>query len=155
VIVPTLQANELGALAVRVMFGLVPLHVLAVAALVTVVAGFTVTVIVYGAPAHVPVVDVGVTIYSTDPAVDVLGLVRIWLIVAPVPAPAPVMLPVIVPTTQLKLLGTLAVRLMFGPVPLQVLAVVALVTVGVGLTVTVMVYGVPGHAPVVAVGVMT
>ena len=46
VIVPTAQVNELGVLAVSVRFGLDPLQVLMLGALVTVVAGFTVTVIV-------------------------------------------------------------------------------------------------------------
>jgi hypothetical protein len=46
-----------------------------VAALVTDGFGLTVTVIVKAAPVHVPVVEVGVTIYSTVPAVALLGLV--------------------------------------------------------------------------------
>jgi uncharacterized protein Usg len=45
----------------------------------------------------------------------------------------------IVPTVHVKLLGALAVNAMFGLVPLQVLAVLAVVTAGVGLTVTVIV----------------
>jgi hypothetical protein len=52
---------------------------------------------------------------------------------------APVMPPVIVPIVQEKLLGTLDVNAIFGPVPLQILAVAGLVTVGVGFTVTVIV----------------
>ena len=58
---------------------------------------------------------------------------------APLPNPAPVIFPEIVPIVQVKLLGVLDVKLIFGPVPLQVLAVDELVTVGVGFTVTVMV----------------
>jgi hypothetical protein len=54
-------------------------------------------------------------------------------------ADAPVILPMIVPTVQVKLLGALAVNAMFGLVPLQVLAVLAVVTAGVGFTVTVIV----------------
>jgi hypothetical protein len=54
-------------------------------------------------------------------------------------AVAPVILPMIVPTVHVKLLGALAVNAMFGLVPLQVLAVLAVVTAGVGLTVTVIV----------------
>ena len=58
---------------------------------------------------------------------------------APEPALAPVMPPVIVPMVHEKLLVTLDVKLIFGPVPLQVLVVAELVTVGAGLTVTVIV----------------
>jgi hypothetical protein len=43
---------------------------------------------------------------------------------------------------------------MLGPVPLHVVAVLAVVTTGAGFTVTVMVKGTPGHEPVVAVGVI-
>ena len=57
--------------------------------------------------------------------------------VEPEPALAPVMPPVIVPIVQLNVLATLAVKLILGPVPLQVVAVVAVVTAGLGLTVTV------------------
>jgi hypothetical protein len=46
VIVPIVQANVLGVLEVRVIFGLVALHVEAVATLVTIGVGFTVIVIV-------------------------------------------------------------------------------------------------------------
>ena len=60
------------------------------------------------------------------------------MIVEPEPALAPVIQPVIVPIVQLNVLGALVVKLMFGPVPpLQVLAVLAVVTVGIGFTVTV------------------
>ena len=57
--------------------------------------------------------------------------------VLPELALAPVMLPVIVPIVHAKLLGALAVRAIDGLVPLQVAAVFAVVTFGVGLTVTV------------------
>jgi hypothetical protein len=43
-----------------------------------------------------------------------------------------------VPMVQVKLLGAVAVRAIFGPVPLQIFAVAVLVT-DVGLTVTVIV----------------
>ena len=59
--------------------------------------------------------------------------------VAPELLLAPVILPVIVPIVQAKELGALAVKLILGPVPLQVDAVEAVVTTGVGLTVTVIV----------------
>ena len=61
--------------------------------------------------------------------------------------------PVIVPIVHEKLLAMLAVKVIFGPVPLQVLAVAALVTAGVGFTVTVIVKAEPAHEPVVEVGV--
>src|ERR1035437_3160353 len=57
--------------------------------------------------------------------------------VAPELALAPVMPPVIVPIVHEKLLGTLAVKLILGPVALHVDAVDELVTTGVGFTVTV------------------
>jgi hypothetical protein len=56
--------------------GPVPLQIFAVAVLVT--DGFlTVTVIVKQLPVHVPVVEEGVTIYSTVPAVALLGFVSV------------------------------------------------------------------------------
>ena len=73
--------------------------------------------------------------------------------VEPEPAPAPVMPPVIVPIIQVKLLGAEAVNAIFGLTPLQIVAVVGVVTTGPGFTVTVIVKGIPGHEPVVEVGV--
>jgi len=97
-------------------------------------------------------VAVGVTIYSTLP--DVLpGFVRVWLIVVPEDADAPVIPPVIVPIVHEKLLATLALKLILGLVPLQVVAVAAVVTVGAGFTVTVIVEAAPAQEPVVEVGV--
>jgi len=61
--------------------------------------------------------------------------------------------PVIAPIVQAKVLGADEVRTMLGPVPSHVLAVAALVTAGVGLTVTVMVKADPTHNPVTEVGV--
>ena len=104
-------------------------------------------------PTHEPVTDVGVTRYCTVPANTVLGLVSTWLIVPPELALAPVIPPVIVPIVHVKLLGVLEVSVIFGPVPLHVLAVATLVTTGVGLTVTVIVYADPTHEPVVDVAV--
>ena len=77
VIVPIVQAKPLGTLEVKAIFGLVPLHVVAVAELVTAGLGLTVTVIVNGVPAQVPVVAVGVTMYSTEPAETLLELVKV------------------------------------------------------------------------------
>jgi len=68
-----------------------------------------------------------------------LGLVSIWLIVEPEPKVAPVIPPVTVPTVQLKVDGTLEVKAIFGLVPLQIVAVGEVVTIGVGLTVIVIV----------------
>lgn len=137
VIVPTVHVNVLAAVAVKAMFGLVPLHVDAVFSVVTVGLGLTVTVIGYTTPGQLPVVDVGVTRYSTVPAAASSGLVSTWLMVLPELALAPVMLPVIVPIVQANVLGALAVKAIAGLVPLQVAAVLAVVTSGVGLTVTV------------------
>jgi hypothetical protein len=75
------------------------------------------------------------------------------LIVPPDPALAPVIPPVFVPSVQVKVLDTLAASVIFGPVPLQVAAVKLFVTAGVGLTVTVIVKGVPTQLPVTDVGV--
>jgi len=82
-----------------------------------------------------------------------LGLVSVWLMVGPDPALAPVMPPVIVPTIQEKVLGMDAVRAIFRFAPLQVLTVAKLVPIGLGVTVTVIIDGIPVHDPTVAVGV--
>jgi hypothetical protein len=71
------HVNVLGALAVKAIAGLVPLQILAVAALVTAGVGLTVTVMVNALPIHDPVVEVGVTRYCTLPAVALLGLVSV------------------------------------------------------------------------------
>jgi hypothetical protein len=87
------------------------------------------------------------------PAVVLLGFVNVWLMVEPDAAEAPVIEPVLVPNVQAKVLVILAVRLLLGPVPLQVAAVVVLVTLGAGLTVIVILKEAPMQAPVVEVGV--
>lgn len=61
-----------------------------------------------------------------------MALVSVWLIIEPDPAEAPVIEPVLVPMVQVKLLGALEVRLMFGPVPLQMETAELLVTTGIG-----------------------
>jgi hypothetical protein len=134
VMVPIVQEKLLATPAVKLIFVVTPEQIVAVAALVTAGAGFTVTVIVNVAPTQEPVVAVGVTLYCTVPAAVLLGLVSTWLMEEPEAALAPVMPPVIVPIVQLNVLGALAVKLIFGPVPLQVLAVAELVTAGVGFT---------------------
>jgi hypothetical protein len=146
VTVPTVQVNVLGAVALRLMLVAVLLQIAAVLAVVTAGVGLTVTVIVYGAPAQVVLaVDVGVTIYSTVPAVTLLGLLNICPIVLPAPAVAPVIPPVIVPIVQVNVLGAVDVRVMLVDVALQIAFVFAVVTAGVGLTATVIVYGEPAH----------
>ena len=77
VIVPIVHVKELAALAVNAIFGPMPLHVFAVAAVVTAGLGFTVTVMVKGDPTHVVPIEAGVTIYCTVPAAEVLGLVSV------------------------------------------------------------------------------
>ena len=52
-----------------------------------------------------------------------------------------------------KVLAALAVNEMFGPVPVQVLVVAALLTTGFGFTVTVIVKAGPEQPPEVEVGV--
>jgi hypothetical protein len=140
VTVPTVQVNVLAALAVNAILVAVLLQIAAVLAVVTAGVGLTVTVMVYGAPGHVVLaVDVGVTIYCTVPAVALLGLVNVCAIVAPDPAVAPVIPPVTVPTVQVKVLAALAVNATLVEVALQIVFVFAVVTTGVGLTVTVIV----------------
>jgi len=77
VIVPIVHVNALATLAVKAMFVAVPLQIVFVAAVVTVGAGFTVTVMVKGVPGHELAVEVGVTIYCTVPAVVLLELVSV------------------------------------------------------------------------------
>ena len=137
VTVPNVQEKLLAALEVKEIFGLIPLQAFTLALFVTTGMGFTVIVTVAGDPAQEPAVDVGVTIYSIKPAVALLGLVSVWLIDVPEPAEAPLMLPVLVPNVQLKLLATLDVNETLGLVPLQIVALVALVSTGTGFTVTV------------------
>ena len=77
VIVPIVHVNVLATLADKAMFVPAPLQIVFVAAVVTVGAGFTVTVIVREVPGHEPAVEVGVTIYCIVPAVVPLGLFSI------------------------------------------------------------------------------
>ena len=99
--------------------------------------GLTFTVISVGLPTHEPVVAVGVTVYTILPALELLGFVKVWLMLAPLLALAPVIEPVLVPNVHAKLLATEAVKLIFGLIPLQIDAAVALLTLGTGLTVIV------------------
>lgn len=68
-------------------------------------------------------------------------------------AVAPLIRPMLVPIVQLKLLAALAVSAIFGLVPLQTVALVALVRAGAGFTVTVIVEAAPTQEPEVDVGV--
>ena len=76
VLVPKVHANVLAALAVRLILELVPLQMLLLVAFVTAGIGLTVTVIAVAAPAQEPVVEVGVTLYTMLPAVELPGLVN-------------------------------------------------------------------------------
>lgn len=66
-----------------------------------------------------------------------LGLVSVCAMVAPAPAVAPVMPPLIVPTVQVNVLGVVAASAILVVPPLQMAAVLAVVTAGIGFTVTV------------------
>lgn len=61
------------------------------------------------------------------------------MMTVPDPALAPVIPPVMAPMVHVKLLAVLEVSVTLGPVPLQVAAVLGVVTSGVGRTVTVIV----------------
>ena len=61
------------------------------------------------------------------------------MIVVPDPPTAPVILPVTAPTVHKKVLGAVEVNTILVLVPLQMAAVFAVVTDGLGLTVTVIV----------------
>jgi len=61
------------------------------------------------------------------------------LIEEPDPPTAPVIPPVIVPTVQVKLLGVVAVKAIFGLVPVQMVKSGVVDTAGFGFTVTVIV----------------
>ena len=74
------------------------------------------------------------------------GLVRVCSIVVPDDALAPVIPPVIAPIVQLKLAPlTLLFKAIFVAVPLQIVVGLAVITFGVGFTVTVTVKLLPGQ----------
>ena len=75
VMVPTDHVKLLGKLEVRFIFGLSPLQIVVDGAFVTTMAGFTLIVMEYGAPAQVPYIETGVTKYSTNPERVELGFV--------------------------------------------------------------------------------
>ena len=73
-------------------------------------------------------------------------LVRVWAIVDPLDTVAPVNPPVIVPMVQLKVApATLLLSAILVVAPLQMVVELDVVTFGVGLTVTTMLVGIPGH----------
>ena len=67
---------------------------------------------------------------------------------------APLIAPVLVPSVQAKVLAALAVNVIFGLAPLQIVDVFEMVTVGLGFTVTVIAVGLPTHEPFEVVGVI-
>lgn len=152
VTVPTVQVNVLGTLAVRLILGLLPLHIRAVEEVVTIGEGSTVTSRVKGCPVQDFVEEYGVMIYCTTPGSVVPGLVRTWLITLPEPPSTPVIPEGFAPMVQEKLLDMEAERLMFAFSPLQMLKVFELVIVGDGKTVTVIENGSPWQAPAIEVG---
>lgn len=136
VTVPILHVKVEAAVEVSGILVVVALQIATAELDVTTGVGFTVTVMVCAGPWQAPAIEVGTTIYWIVPAVVLLGLVRVWAIVAPDPAVAPVIPPVTVPTVQAKVLAALAVKLMLVAVLLHIAAVFALVITGVGCTVT-------------------
>ncbi len=137
---PIVQVNVLGAVAVSAMLVAVLLQIAtADGTPVTTGVGCTVTVITYGAEAgQLPPIEVGVTWYSTVPAVALLGLVSVCAMVLPEPLDAPVIPPVIAPTVQVNVLGAVAVNGILVAVLLQIATADGTpVTTGVGCTVTV------------------
>jgi hypothetical protein len=153
VMVPTVHVNVLAVLAVSGRFVFVPLQTDAELGVVTTGVGFTVTVILVAAPTHEPTVAVGVTRYTTVPAVELLGSDKVWAIVLPEPALEPNIPPLTLNIDQLNVLATLAVRTILVVVPLQIDVEFGVVKLGDGLTVTVIAVAAPAQEPSVAVGV--
>jgi hypothetical protein len=73
--VPNVQVKELEAVAVRVIFVLSPLHIVFEVEVVMTGIGLTVTVMEVGLPTQPAAV--GVTIYITDPAFELLVLLSV------------------------------------------------------------------------------
>jgi hypothetical protein len=139
-ILPIVHVNVLGAVALSAMLVVPSLQIVSVVLVFIAGVGFTVTVMVYGSRfTQAPVVEVGVTRYSTVPAVELLGLSSTWLMVLPLPAVPPTMPPVTVPIVHVNVAGVDEVSEIFGLVLLQIAAVPPLVITGIGLTVTVIV----------------
>ena len=75
VTVPIVQAKVLGAVADKAIFVLIPLQTETGAIAIISGIGLTVTTILDGLPTQEPAEEVGVTMYSTVPTVELLGLV--------------------------------------------------------------------------------
>lgn len=134
---PIAHVKVAGAEAVSAIFVAVLLQIAKELAVVTAGVGFTVTVMIFAGPWHPPAIDVGTTMYSTVPAVELLGFCSVCAIVFPLPAEAPVIPPVMAPIFQEKVLAVDAVSVIFVVVLSQIASVAAVVTTGVGCTVTV------------------
>lgn len=128
--------------AVSAMFSPTLLQVDAVDEVETEGDGFTVTLTSVAEPEQPPPLDVGVTLYTITPIELLLGLVRLSVIVEPLPGSPPDTVPAFA-IVQLKLLDVLDVNVMLSGTPLQVLLLVPLVRDGAGLTLTVTVVGLP------------
>ena len=87
------------------------------------------------------------------PVLELLGLVNVWLMELPLLALAPVIEPILVPNVHANVLVVLAANVIFGLVPLQIVAVLELNTAGLGFIVTVIAVELPIHDPAVDVGV--
>jgi hypothetical protein len=98
--VPTVHVKVDAVVAVRLIAVEDWLQTVSAVAVVITGFGFTVTVIVSDSAPQFPAMEVGVMMYLTEPAVELLGLLSTWLIRFPDPAVAPVIPPVIVPTVQ-------------------------------------------------------
>jgi hypothetical protein len=108
------------------------------------VEGLTVTTMSVTAPGHV--LAAGVTLYVTVPGASP-GFVSVCAIVVPFEAVAPYTPPVTAPIVQLKVVpDTVLVSSIFVGVALQIVVGLVVETLGVGLTVTTMLTGLPGHA---------
>jgi uncharacterized membrane protein YczE len=150
VIAPIVQLKVAPAtLLAKAIFVVAPLHIVSGLAVVTFGVGLTVTIKLVALPGQE--LAVGVTIYITVPAV-VPAFVSACAIVAPLDADAPVMPPVIAPIVQLKVApATLLAKAIFVVAPLQIVNGLAVVTFGVGLTVTTKFVTLPAQLLAVAV----
>ena len=76
-LVPNVHPKLLEDVALRLMFGEFPLQIDAVTAEAIDGIGFTVTVISVALPTQFPMIEVGVTAYTIEPALLLLGLVNV------------------------------------------------------------------------------
>lgn len=130
-----------------------PLQTVAELALVMAGVGLTVTVTVCALPAQSPPLEVGVTVYITLCALAVLFVIaslKVPLVCVVVLSPVVLRLSAAI---QVNVDGTLLVKGILTVLPLQIVAVFALVITGVGLTVTLTVCDMPAQLAAVDVGV--